>query len=103
MDSNVFLVLWALAGLAGILSMWRRGYLVEYLGCALLASALSALWPVVLGGGILLIGLWLRNEQQQTSTATQAEEQTETADRDATTKPAPKTHRPGIVAPVRNP
>jgi type VI protein secretion system component VasK len=79
MDSDAFLVLWTLAGLAGILLMWRRGYLAEYLGCAFLVSALSTLLPVLLGGAVLLVSLSLRNEREQTNAATETEKQPEAA------------------------
>lgn len=79
MDSDAFLVLWALASLAGILLMWRRGHLAEYLGCAFLASALSTLLPVLLGGAVLLVGLSLRNEREQANAATETEKQPEVA------------------------
>lgn len=79
MDSDAFLVLWTLAGLVGTAIMWRKGYLAEYIGCVILAGALSSLLPLLLGGGILLIGLSLRNEHEQTSAATETEEQPDVA------------------------
>jgi len=57
MDSDAFLVLWTLAGLVGTAIMWRKGYLAEYIGCVILAGGLPILFPVVLGGIILVVGL----------------------------------------------
>lgn len=101
MDSDAFLVLWTLAGLAGILLVWRRGHLAEYLGCAFLASALSTLLPALLGGAVLLVSLSLHNEREQTNAAMKTEKQPEVANPKGRADPSRRTCGEAVKVPVR--
>ncbi len=88
MNSDAFLVLWGLAGLAGILVMWRKGYLIEGFICAFLASILSPLMPIVLGGLILVAALALRIEHAQAKTVATTRQQARVATPEAVTQAA---------------